>query len=379
MTSPTPPGSHGRKSGATATDQATAAFSARPLATKFARAAALLVVLAAPPVVAETAEEMQGVLKLFNDAQENFRPLPVRPLIKDMPNGAERLELGRRLFFEPRVSMDGVVNCGHCHRAELGGADGLAKSVGVSGKENPRNAPSVFNAALNVKQHWRGDRESLDDQAEKALIGPASFGNPDFDAAMKKLAAIPGYSDAFKQAFPFDKEPVNAKNFGAAIRDFERTLLTPSRFDRYLAGDFHALTPEEQTGLRKFVDLGCATCHNGAGLGGASFEKFGFFGDYWKETSSPEPDKGRADVTGDNADLYVFKVPSLRNVAKTAPYFHDGSVADLAKAVKIMGKLQLNKDLSDKDAADIVAFLGALTGDVPANYSPPEPYPDAAQ
>jgi cytochrome c peroxidase len=351
----------------------------RPFHADLARAALLLVGLAAAPALAETPEEMQGVIKLFNDAEANFRPLPVIPPIKDMPNGAARLELGRRLFFETRASADGTVSCGHCHRAELGGADGLAKSIGIGGKESPHNAPSVFNAALNIKQHWRGDRESLEDQAEKALKGPASFGNPDLETPMKKLAAIPAYAEAFKKAFPFDAEPVNAKNWGAAIRDFENTLLTPSRFDRYLSGDFHSLSPQEQTGLRKFIDLGCATCHNGAGLGGKTFEKFGVHGDYWKETGSAKPDRGRAELTGDDADLYVFKVPVLRNVAKTAPYFHDGSVADLAKAVKIMGKLQLNKDVSDADAADIVAFLGALTGDAPANYSAPEPYPDAAQ
>jgi cytochrome c peroxidase len=154
-------------------------------------------------------------------------------------------------------------------------------------------------------------------------------------------------------------------------------LLTPSKFDAFLSGDANALSPQEAAGLSKFIDTGCATCHNGAGVGGNSFQKFGVTGDYWKETGSKTPDKGRADVTKDDADLYVFKVPSLRNAAKTAPYFHDGSVEDLARAVKIMGKVQLGKTLSDKDAADIVAFLGSLTGAVPASYSAPEPYPDA--
>ncbi len=155
-------------------------------------------------------------------------------------------------------------------------------------------------------------------------------------------------------------------------------MLTPSKFDAFLAGDASALSKQEQAGLRKFIDLGCASCHNGAGVGGNSFQKFGVASDYWKETGVATPDKGRADVTKNDADLYVFKVASLRNVARTAPYFHDGSVAELAKAVKIMGKTQLGQDLSDKDAADIVAFLGALTGSVPANYAPPEPYPDAS-
>ncbi|WP_442753352.1 cytochrome-c peroxidase [Methylocystis sp. JAN1] len=314
--------------------------------------------------------------KLLDEAQQSFKPLPPAPVAKE-PLQAARAELGRRLFFENRVSMDGNVSCSHCHLPDRQGADGLPKAIGVFGKENPRNAPSVFNAAFNFKQHWRGERESLEEQAEKSLLGPASFGNPDQAAAMGKLKAIPAYSEAFANAFPGDKDPVNSKNWGVAVAAFERTLLTRSKFDAFLAGDASALSPQERAGLRKFIDTGCASCHNGIGVGGDSFQKFGVTGDYWKETGSKTPDKGRADVTKDDGDLYVFKVPSLRNVAKTAPYFHDGSVEDLTKAVKIMGKVQLGKTLSDRDAAEIVAFLGSLTGAVPTNYSAPEPYPDA--
>ncbi len=314
--------------------------------------------------------------QLLDDAQASFQALPSAPVAKDSPQ-ALRAELGRRLFFENRVSMDGNVSCSHCHLPEKQGSDGLPKSIGVFGKENPRNAPSVFNAAMNFKQHWRGDRESLEEQAEKSLLGPASFGNPDQATAMGKLKAIPAYREAFAKAFPGEEEPINSRNWGIAIAAYEWTLLTPSKFDAFLSGDARALSAGEQTGLRKFIDTGCAACHNGVGVGGASFEKFGIYVDYWSETGSKTPDKGRADVTKNDADLYVFKVPSLRNVTKTAPYFHDGSVEDLAKAVKIMGKTELGKTLSDKDAADIVAFLGSLTGPVPANYSAPEPYPDA--
>lgn len=314
--------------------------------------------------------------KLLADARERFEALPAIPAAKD-PASAARVELGRRLFFENRVSMDGNVSCSHCHLPDKQGSDGLPKAIGVFGKENPRNAPSIFNAALNFRQHWRGDRESLEDQAEKSLLGPASFGNPDQATAMGKLKAIPEYAGAFARAFPDDKDPINSKNWGLAVAAFERTLLTPSKFDAFLAGDVTALSAQEQTGLRKYIDLGCASCHGGAGIGGDTFHKFGAYVDYWRETGVSNPDKGRFDVTKDETDLYVFKVPSLRNVAKTGPYFHDGSVADLAKAVKVMGKTQLNVTLSDKDAADIVAFLGALTGPVPANYSAPEAYPDA--
>jgi cytochrome c peroxidase len=330
--------------------------------------------LAAAPALAGAAMALDAK-SLLQDAKQSFEPLPAPPTAKDASASA-RADLGRRLFFENRVSMDGNVSCSHCHDADLGATDGLPKSIGVFGKENSRNAPSVFNASLNFKQHWRGDRDSLEDQAEKSLLGAASFGNADFATPMGKLEAIPGYARAFANAFPEDKEPISEKNWGAAIAAFERTLLTPGRFDAFLAGDLAALSSAEQAGLRKFIDVGCAGCHNGPGVGGASFQKFGVVSDYWKETGAP-PDKGRAEVTKNDADLYVFKVPQLRNVAKTAPYFHDGSVKELPRAVKIMGKTQLGADLADADVAAIVAFLGSLTGPIPANYSAPMPFPDA--
>lgn len=340
------------------------------------RKSALFIASAAAILSQAAIAEALDTKKLLNDAHASFQPLPSVSVAKDSLQ-AVRAELGRRLFFENRVSMDGNVSCSHCHLPDKQGSDGLPKAIGVFGKENPRNAPSVFNAAMNFKQHWRGERESLEEQAEKSLLGGASFGNPDQATAMGKLKAVPAYADAFAKAFPDDKDPINSRNWGIAVAAFEWTLLTPSKFDAFLSGDAKALSPQEQAGLRKFIDTGCATCHNGVGLGGNSFQKFGVAEDYWKETGGKTPDKGRADVTKNDDDLYVFKVPSLRNVAKTAPYFHDGSVDDLTKAVKIMGKTQLNKTLSDKEAADIVAFLGSLTGPVPANYSAPEPYPDA--
>lgn len=311
---------------------------------------------------------------LLKDAKSIFAPLPSAP--RESP---DKVRLGRQLFFETRVSADGNVGCVHCHQPDLHGTDALPKSFGVFGKANPRNAPTVFNAALQFKEHWRGDRESLEEQAEKSLLGPASFGNPDYAAVVSKLKSIPGYPELFTEAFPEDKDPVNEKNWGKAIAAFERTLPTPSRFDAFLNGDAKALSAAEQAGLRKFIDIGCANCHNGVGVGGGSFQKFGVVSDYWKETGAAQPDKGRVDVTKNDADLYVFKVPSLRDVAKTGPYFHDGSVAELPRAVRIMGKVQLGADLSDKDVESIVAFLGSLTGPVPANFSAPTPLPDAAQ
>lgn len=342
---------------------------------KAVSAALIRLTLIALPLATPVEAETNDAAKLRVDAAALFLPI-AKPLTPQDSVSVQRLELGRRLFFENRVSMDGNISCAFCHLPDKQASDGLPKSIGVFGKENPRNAPSVFNAALNFRQHWRGDRESLEEQAEKALLGPASFGNPDAATAMGKLKAVPAYAEAFKNAFPDDAEPIASKNWGRAIAAYERTLLTPSKFDAFLEGDASALSVKEQAGLRNFIDLGCVGCHNGAGVGGGSFQKFGVFGDYWKETGVAVPDKGRADVTKNDADLYVFKVAGLRNVAQTAPYFHDGSVADLNKAVRIMAKTQLGKTLSETESADLVAFLGALTGKIPANYAAPDPYPD---
>ena len=310
---------------------------------------------------------------LLADAKRVFAPLPAAP-----SGATPQAELGRRLFFETRVSADGNVSCSHCHLPEKQGADGLPKSFGVFGKINPRNAPTIFDAALQFKAHWRGDRETIEEQAEKSPTGAVSFGNPDFATVIAKLKSIPGYGQAFAEAFPGEADPVTQKNWGSAIGAFERTLPQPTRFDAFLNGDAKALTPAEQAGLRKFIDIGCVGCHDGVGVGGTSFAKFGVVSDYWKETGVAEPDKGRADVTKKDDDLYVFKVPSLRNVAKTGPYFHDGSVAELPQAVRVMGKTQLGVALSAKDVEAITAFLGALTQPTPANYSAPTPFPEAA-
>ncbi|HEY8064315.1 MAG TPA: cytochrome c peroxidase [Methylosinus sp.] len=333
----------------------------------------LLTGLAAAGLTVAAAAFAAGPDTLLVDARRVFAPLPAAPSA-----ATDQAVLGRRLFFETRVSADGNVSCSHCHLPEKQGADGLPKSFGVFGKINPRNAPTIFNAALQFKAHWRGDRETIEEQAEKSPTGAVSFGAPDFATVVAELKSIPGYPEAFAKAFPGEADPVTQKNWGKALGAFERTLPQPTRFDAFLAGDAKALTPAEQAGLRKFIEVGCAGCHDGVGVGGTSFAKFGVVEDYWKETGSKDPDKGRADVTKNDADLYVFKVPSLRNVAKTGPYFHDGSVADLPKAVRVMGKVQLGLDLSDKDVEAITAFLGALTQPVPANYSALTPFPDAA-
>lgn len=331
---------------------------------------AMVTTVAATSMVVEatSARAARNDAQLLGDAQRVFKPLPKNMAIPEFPITPELVELGRKLFFDPRVSVDGTVSCARCHQPALYGTDGLPKARGAFDRLNDRRAPTVLNAALQFKAHWRGDRENVEDQARQAPIGPASFGNPDYATAMTKLKAIAGYAEMFQKTFPAERDPVSQDNWGKAIGAYERTLVTPSPFDEYLAGKTEALSETEQRGLRMFMDAGCAACHNGAALGGRMFQKFGVE-DYWKETGSKEPDKGRFDLTRKPADMYVFKVPGLRNVAMTPPYFHDGSVSTLPVAVRIMAKVQLGKALSDQETNQIVAFLGSLTGKLPQNFA----------
>lgn len=314
---------------------------------------------------------------LLKDAVSVFAPLPTDMATPSRPLTPALVELGRALFFEPRASSDGTASCARCHQPQLYGGDGLTVSHGHHDKIGTRNAPTVLNAALQIKQHWSGNREDVEDQATKALTGAGSFGNADFATPMARLKAIPGYQPLFAAAFPGEADPVTARNWGTAIGAYERTLVSRSRFDDFLDGKADALSAQERAGLRTFIDTGCVACHNGPGVGGGDFRKFGVVEDYWKATGSQTPDKGRALDTGNADDDYLFKVASLRNVAVTGPYFHDGSVASLDKAVRVMARVQLGVTPSDQEVQDIVAFLGSLTGPVPANYAtapvlPPE-------
>jgi len=306
---------------------------------------------------------------LMEQARRIFKPVPKDMGSAEFPVTPERVALGRLLFFETRVSLDGTTSCSKCHQPSLYGTDALPKAIGVKDRVNPRNSPTVLNAALEFVEHWRGDRTNVEDQATKALVGPPSFGNPDFATAMAKLSAIPGYRALFEKAFPNETQPVTADNWGKAIGAFERTLVTPSPFDAYLSGDAQALAPSAKAGLGKFMGFGCTTCHNGVAIGGGMYQKFGLIEEYWKATGSKNIDKGRFDVTNNPADEYVFKVASLRNVAKTPPYFHDGSVATLDEAVRVMARVQLGRKLSDEDVHDLVAFLESLTGTLPKDFA----------
>lgn len=300
---------------------------------------------------------------LAEQARETFGALPEVMASVDNPLTPEKVALGRMLYYENRISADGTVSCWRCHPLNLYAADGLPKSIGVRCKPSDRNAPTLFNAADQIAQHWIGNRKTVEDQAARSLSG--GFGLPDEAAAVARLKAIPGYEPLFRKAFPADPEPVTAANFGRAIGAFERTLVSRAPFDAFLDGQGPGLDDVRQAGLKEFMAAGCSGCHNGPYIGGRSYHKFGLVEPYWKRTLSPAVDEGRFTVTKDEADKFVFKVPVLRNVEMTPPYFHDGSVGRLPDAVWIMGKVQLGLDLATSRVESIVAFLESLTGTLP--------------
>ncbi|MDA8422725.1 MAG: c-type cytochrome [Nitrospiraceae bacterium] len=303
--------------------------------------------------------------ELINRAKAIFGPLPASMPSSENPITPEKVKLGTVLFWESRISVDKTVSCAKCHPLGLYAVDGLRKSVGNNCKENPRNDPTILNAASQISEHWIGNRTSVEDQAKQALIGPPSFGMPDYGSVEKILKGMKGYVAMFKEAFPNEKDPVTVDNFAKAVGAFERTLVTPAPFDEFMQGNAAALTDQQKRGLRAFMDTGCMTCHFSPFVGGQMYQKFGVFEPYQKYTKSQSVDEGRFAVTKNPADKFVFKVPVLRNVAETPPYFHDGSVDKLTDAIMIMAKIQLAKDLSPAQADDIAAFLGSLTGKIP--------------
>jgi cytochrome c peroxidase len=299
-------------------------------------------------------------------AKKTFGVLPAQMASALNPITPEKVALGKILFYEPRISADGAVSCSKCHPMGLYAADALPKAIGNSCKINPRNAPTILNAAAQISAHWIGNRTGVEDQAKQALIGPPSFGMPSYDSAMKVLKSIPGYLPFFRAAFPGDTQPVTEQNFSLGVGAFERTLVTPGPFDAFVNGDAGALNSGQKKGMKAFVSEGCSNCHYGPYFGGQVYKKFGLAGQYWTYTKSKSIDLGRFIVTGDENDKYVFKVPVLRNVAMTPPYFHDGSVDSLTAAVSIMAKVQLKKTFLTEEVNEIAAFLDALTGVIPA-------------
>lgn len=287
-------------------------------------------------------------------AGEPIRPLPGPPALDP-----REVELGRRLFHDPRLSGDGSLSCASCHDLARGGADGRVRSVGLGGREAAVNAPTVFNSGLNFRQFWDGRAETLAHQIEDARAGELGA---TWVEILARLEDDPGYRRSFADLYPQGLAPASVTG---ALAAFLRSLATPDgRFDRYLLGDDAALTAEEKEGYRLFKTYGCAACHQGAGVGGNMFQRFGALGDYFADRGAiTEADYGRFNVTGAPEDRHVFKVPMLRNVALTAPYFHDGQAETLEEAVQAMARYQLGRELGAEETRLIVAFLHTLTGE----------------
>jgi cytochrome c peroxidase len=278
------------------------------------------------------------------------------------------VELGRAIFWDQRLSADGITSCGSCHFARDWGADRNRVQIDARGLPTSRHTMTVFNAMSQPTLRWLGDRKDGADQAESSMTG--SMGFPSKQAGVAALAQHQ-YAEKFRAAYPDESEPMSARNYGKALAAYQATLVTPAPFDRFLAGDDSALDATQKAGLRSFIETGCATCHSGPLLGGTMFQPFGIQKDYWLVTKSTPADPGRFAITKKAEDKNVFRVPMLRNVAKTAPYFHDGSVSELGDAVRIMADLQLGRALDDAETDAIVRFLDSLTGEVPAHYAPP--------
>jgi cytochrome c peroxidase len=289
---------------------------------------------------------------------------PIKPIVAAKVTNPALVELGKKLYFDPRLSKSGFISCNSCHNLSMGGSDNLKTSIGHNWQKGPINSPTVLNSSLNVAQFWDGRAKDLKAQAGGPIANPGEMAFT-HELAVSLLQSIPGYTAEFKKVFGSDK--VDVDRITQAIAAFEETLVTPnSRFDKWLKGDKKALNKTELEGYALFKDSGCVACHNGAAVGGNSFQKMGVVEPY--KASSPA--EGRSAVTGKDADRFNFKVPTLRNVELTYPYFHDGAADTLSEAVDTMGRVQLGKKFTPEENARIVAFLKTLTGDQPSFKMP---------
>jgi cytochrome c peroxidase len=284
------------------------------------------------------------------------------PLSPPATAAEAQVKLGRMLYYETRLSQGQDISCNSCHDLQKYGVDNEPTSGGHKGQRGDRNSPTVYNAAAHFVQFWDGRAPDVEAQAKGPILNPVEMAMPGEQAVVAVLESIPEYVTAFQQAFPGEK-PVSYDNMAKAIGAFERGLVTPSRWDKFLGGDHAALTAEEQSGARTFIQAGCGTCHAGALLGGHIYQKIGAMRPY-PDTSDP----GRFKVTQAERDRMMFKVPSLRNIAKTAPYFHNGKVGALDRAVAEMAEYQLGRQLTRDEISSIVTFLNSLTGEIPAEY-----------
>lgn len=302
---------------------------------------------------------------LLTTARARFQPIPLKaPELPGNPATPAKLKLGRMLYFDPRVSASRPASCNSCHNVGLAGADGRETAIGHSWQKGGRNVPTTFNAVFNTARFWDGRAQDLDDEAGGPPFNPIELALPR-DQLSVQLAAIPGYLAAFRAAFPGEPAPVTLANAQKAIAVFQATLITPNApFDRYLRGDAYALNAKQKAGLQLFISKGCAECHDGMNLGGTRYAPFGILERPGADLL-PRNDKGRFMVTDTVGDQYVFKVPTLRNIALTAPYFHSGRVWDLAQSVAVMAASQIGAPVSARENEQITAFLESLTGEQP--------------
>lgn len=276
--------------------------------------------------------------------------------------------LGRALYWDQRLSLNGKVACASCHSAQNWSASNLPTDTNAKGEQTTLHSQGIFMSMDQPSLRWYGDRTSGAHQAERSITGSMGFAKA--DDILPVLKSL-GYADLFKTAYPAQAEPVTTANYASAIQAYERTLRTPAPFDRFVSGDATALNKQQVEGFNKFVAYGCVGCHSGALLGGTTLQKFGLTKDYWLATGSKTPDLGRFNVTKKDEDKFVFRTAMLRNISKTAPYFHDGSVDTIEEAIRIMAQVQLGRDMPPADVADVAAFFESLTGAVPAHYAAP--------
>ncbi len=321
-----------------------------------------LALLAASCVVAPSGT--QPDVELIRQAGAVFGALPSEVASEANPVTEAKVKLGRMLYYDTRLSKSQQFSCNSCHQLDNFGVDGEPTSPGHGDARGNRNSPTVYNAALHLAQFWDGREPDVEAQAKGPILNPVEMAMPSEEAVVALLKTVPGYPPLFAEAFPGEDDPVSYDNLARAIGAFERRLLTPAPIDRFAAGDGDGSTLSEaqKRGLRSFLEIGCQTCHLGAAIGGGQYQKLGLIHPY--ETA----DRGRAALTGNEAELHVFKVPSLRNVEKTGPWFHDGSLTSLAEAVRVMAWHQRGVELSEGQIEEIVSFLGALTGEVDADY-----------
>jgi cytochrome c peroxidase len=289
-----------------------------------------------------------------------FKPLPAQYDSQENEVTPAKVELGRQLFFEKRLSKNQTLSCNSCHDLAKFGVDNEPTSLGHKNQRGGRNSPTVYNAGNHIAQFWDGRAATLEAQAKGPILNPVEMAMKDAAAVEATLKSIPGYQGLFEKAFPAAQGAITYDNMAKAIGAFERTLVTPSRFDAYLAGDVKALTDVEKKGLTTFIEAGCVGCHMGQGVGGGMYQKLGLV--------KPVPglkDAGRFEATKKEEDRFFFRVPSLRNVEKTAPYLHDGSLKTLDETVAFMGTYQLGRELKRDEVDSVVAFLKSLTGTLP--------------